>query len=113
MVVGKYGLRTEEFGESGRPLRENLPNFLHEERKRLASLRLSGTRLPDDGGIDSQFKKSYVEFAGVIDDRLTQLEEALAVVAELAQGTVRQNQETEELNTKAAQHFGSRAGGTH
>jgi hypothetical protein len=110
---GKYGLRTEELDKKARTLRDDLPTFLSEQQEELDLLRLSGTRLPDDGEIDEQFKKSYEKFAGVIDERLKELQKAITTMADLARGTVRQNEETEELNTAAAQNFRGRAGGTH
>ncbi|CAM5597718.1 MULTISPECIES: hypothetical protein [Streptomyces] len=113
MAPDKYALNPEGLLYHGRPLKDALPEFLSAERKRLGDLLAMERPEWWDDEIGRTFTRAFHEYGNITITQLDKLMEALRTVADLTDGTVRSNQETEERNIKAAQNFGGRTGGTH
>ncbi|MET9016693.1 hypothetical protein [Streptomyces olivaceoviridis] len=109
----QYGMNIEGFLYHGQPLKDVLPAFLFAERKRLDDLLAMERPEWWNDEIGRTFTRAFHEYGNITITQLDKLIEALRTVADLTDGTVRSNQETEEQNIKAAQNFGGRTGGTH
>ncbi|MDX3849473.1 hypothetical protein [Streptomyces sp. AK02-01A] len=106
-------MNPEGFQYHGRPLKSVLPEFLFAERKRVGDLLAMERPEWWDDEVGKTFAKAFHEYGNITVSMVDKLIDALGAVADLTDGTTLHNQETEELNTKAAQSFGGRTGGAH